>query len=944
MTDYSRSNPVLSPHFDECKIFIHTLAGKDAQFTFQTFDDVKERLAANKKEKGYDPFAKVLHGTFNQHKDALAALNKRGAGVFVAINKTNLEGIKQENILKVRALFVDLDGSPIQPINDLPEDLQPHIIIESSPNRWHAYWLVNNCELEQFKQLQQALAAKFNGDKAVNDLPRVMRLAGFSHNKAESFITHIHTMQDSIAPFSVNKLMVGLGLNYDKKPKSQAAIVAISAIDDDFTIGLPPEADVIADLKSALEYLSCEDYHDWIRQAMHLKTLGNVGLDLWLTWSSKSAKFERVDAIHKWRGLQANRTDYKAIFNEAKANGWINPLSSHKPPKTEKTDPIDPDLINKTIEALPTPEERNTARALQSALACIESGDFIGDSAITSSKIIGYGLSHEYKQAQGSIGALLAMDWDSRTGSNSFSFYRSADLKHDNPIKVASIYKLAQNKGWVMPPEEWQEPESINAHYDALDYPLDQLPEPLRLLIVEVVDYLQCPIAMAVNSLLGALSLCTQGLVNVARDSQLTSVSSLFLLLIAESGERKSACDNLLTKHLKDLDLERCKADHEAKKLYLREYNKWKAEHDGAMTAIKRASEKGIVEESLRDHVNTLDMCEPMPPRGTTFLLEDTTPEGLIKALNRGHPSQGIFSSEAGIVFGSHGMSSDSAMRNMATLNKFWDGESIRVTRQDSDKDILLSDRRLTLSLAIQASTVRAFFDGSKGLARGTGFGARFLIAWPKSTQGFRLYKEPTHNTPHLAAFKRRTLELINTPLTIDDETGAIQTHNLILSTKAKAVWIKFFNDTEQELRTGGELTNIKDVTSKAADNATRIAALFHVYEHGITGAITEDHMIRACSLMFWYLLESRRFFCEIALPKEIGNATLFDSWLIDYCKDNKATKISTMLARQLCPNAIRPKAAHEETIKNLIELGRLRIVKDGKKKWLEVNPKLLEV
>ena len=110
-------------------------------------------------------------------------------------------------------LFVDLDGSPIQPIKDLPEDLQPHIIIESSPNRWHAYWLVNNCELEQFKQLQQDLAAKFNGDKAVNDLPRVMRLAGFSHNKAESFITRIRTMQDKLYPYSVNKLIVGLGLN-----------------------------------------------------------------------------------------------------------------------------------------------------------------------------------------------------------------------------------------------------------------------------------------------------------------------------------------------------------------------------------------------------------------------------------------------------------------------------------------------------------------------------------------------------------------------------------------------------------------------------------------------------------------------------------------------------------------------------------------------------------
>ena len=43
------------------------------------------------------------------------------------------------------------------------------------------------------------------------DLPRVMRLAGFSHNKAESFITRIHTMQANLYPYSVNKLIVGLG-------------------------------------------------------------------------------------------------------------------------------------------------------------------------------------------------------------------------------------------------------------------------------------------------------------------------------------------------------------------------------------------------------------------------------------------------------------------------------------------------------------------------------------------------------------------------------------------------------------------------------------------------------------------------------------------------------------------------------------------------------------
>jgi len=147
MTNYS-SHGVLSPCFDKAALFLEALAGKDASFTFQTFDDVKERLKANKKDKGFDPFARVYNGTFNQHKNALAALNAKGAGVYVTVNQTDLKGRTLANMLKVRALFVDLDGSPIQPIQDLPEDLQPHIIIESSTNRYHAYWLVNNCTLK----------------------------------------------------------------------------------------------------------------------------------------------------------------------------------------------------------------------------------------------------------------------------------------------------------------------------------------------------------------------------------------------------------------------------------------------------------------------------------------------------------------------------------------------------------------------------------------------------------------------------------------------------------------------------------------------------------------------------------------------------------------------------------------------------------------------------
>ena len=118
--------------------------------------------------------------------------------------------------------------------------------------------------------------------------------------------------------------------------------VKFHSFGEDFTIGLPPTEETIADLKSALEYLSCEERPDWIRQGMHLKSLGDAGLELFLSWSSKSAKFDRADAIHTWQGLQANRTDYKAIFNEAKANGWINPLSSNSAPRTAALNLPDP--------------------------------------------------------------------------------------------------------------------------------------------------------------------------------------------------------------------------------------------------------------------------------------------------------------------------------------------------------------------------------------------------------------------------------------------------------------------------------------------------------------------------------------------------------------------------------------------------------------------------
>jgi len=172
-----------------------TRLGPNGQFTFQTFDDT------NKKEK---TLSKILHGDLNQHYATLSDRNARGAGVFIMVNEGNGAGRRKENVMRVRGVFVDLDGAPLAPL--IEAKLRPQITVESSPGRYHAYWLIDDLPVAAFKPVQLALAQRFNGDPAVKDLPRVMRLPGFIHQKSDPFISHI-LMMDDAPPYKASDLL-----------------------------------------------------------------------------------------------------------------------------------------------------------------------------------------------------------------------------------------------------------------------------------------------------------------------------------------------------------------------------------------------------------------------------------------------------------------------------------------------------------------------------------------------------------------------------------------------------------------------------------------------------------------------------------------------------------------------------------------------------------------
>lgn len=162
----------LVPDLIQTHTFLQAL-DSDGIFTFQTFPE-----GATQSIK-LPPT--ILHGNLKEHAARLTQLNNAGHAIFVMVNQGDLQGRSAKNVVRVRALFVDSDAGPIDPL--LQAAITPHIAVESSPGRGHVYFNVADCPLDKFKERQHALAARFNGDPSVCDLPRVMRLPGFFHLK-----------------------------------------------------------------------------------------------------------------------------------------------------------------------------------------------------------------------------------------------------------------------------------------------------------------------------------------------------------------------------------------------------------------------------------------------------------------------------------------------------------------------------------------------------------------------------------------------------------------------------------------------------------------------------------------------------------------------------------------------------------------------------------------
>jgi hypothetical protein len=412
--------------------------------------------------------------------------------------------------------------------------------------------------------------------------------------------------------------------------------------------------------------------------------------------------------------------------------------------------------------------------------------------------------------------------------------------------------------------------------------------------------------------------------------------------VLGDSGERKSTVDAYFNQPLKDFQKEALKEIQPEIARYKAELEVWEAKIEREKASLREASrpKSDGDGETTKKALGQLYQDKPKQPLIPKLTLTDITTEKLHYHLANEWPSCLIATAEGGLVFGGRSLSKDYQTATLGTFNALWSGESIDVARKTADS-FEICGARLSLSLLVQPTVFTTYIAKNQSL-RQIGFLARCLFAYPESTQGSRLYREPDGTRPGLDAFHDLVLNLLRRGL--DRQKRGQSRTTLHLSSAAKDEWISFHNEIETNLGRNGAYAEVRDFGSKAAENAARLAAIFQYATDPESTQIDADSMRSGCIVAGWHLQEARRFFSSMPdLPDgESQRAKHLSEWLIDYCEKHDKRTICRSVLMRCGPSKTRKRNDLIESLKLLQEYGHIRMIEDTPS--IEINPALLEL
>lgn len=402
-------------------------------------------------------------------------------------------------------------------------------------------------------------------------------------------------------------------------------------------------------------------------------------------------------------------------------------------------------------------------------------------------------------------------------------------------------------------------PESTPAE----DYPINALPATMQNAALAVAEHVQAPLALAGQCVIGAAAYLAQTRVDAPHPVRPDGMpSSLFILTLADSGDRKSECRRLAFREIDE-------AEREARK------------NHGQQCAdiLERANE--LTNKKQRDE----HLAENPLPRDPVTQYADVTFEPIAGAMIRGASAACWDTDEGGQLFGGAALKADTRSSTIGGLIRAFDSGTFERTRSRSNPESsgFAYDRRLSILVLAQPAAVAEAL--SDPLLKGQGFLPRFLFSSTESLAGSRFLtdkrmQENSYDDPRLRKFWERCRQIQAEPAHTVPETGEVKPLVLATTKEADEVWLNFYNDTEREQSRLGEFYAIRPFASRAGELARRLAAVFACFER--MEAIEGEAMEQACRIVRHSLREWVRYAEEAQPSAELMQAAALVEWLTD--------------------------------------------------------------
>lgn len=366
-----------------------------------------------------------------------------------------------------------------------------------------------------------------------------------------------------------------------------------------------------------------------------------------------------------------------------------------------------------------------------------------------------------------------------------------------------AIFKL---KNELIVPK-WKAPLPFN-EVNLPPFPVKSLPWPLGEWVTAVSQNTETPTDMAAVCALAVLSCTVQGKFVVSPKNHYSEPLNLYFLIVANSGERKSAIVRLMTQPIyqyerKENERRRTLMENEQVKLNSLKKQVETLERDG----------KNEKASKIRVQYRSIEQNQTKPLR---LIADDTTPEAMTSLLANNNGMLSIITTEGGIFDTLAGRYSNTI--SIDTVLKAYSGDPIRVDRKGREGEVI-NNPTLTMLLSAQDNVLAEIMKNEAFKSRG--LTARILYCRPKSKMGTRHFVTPDIPPDLEIAYQQLVGKLLEIPYPTN---GILPIINL--SPSAQKEVIRFHDWLEPKLV--DELEYMESWGAKLLGNMLRIAGMLH--------------------------------------------------------------------------------------------------------------------